>query len=134
MHASLQFFLNGSQSGSHPVSTRQPLELEDAPGGPTTDMSKPKEVKCLRSAKTSPYSASGRITAKLDQSCLVRMQRQRELFHSLPHIRHEASGFTFVLETDDDIIGVAHYDDLTPAMALAPPVCPEIEDVMEVDI
>jgi hypothetical protein len=76
----------------------------------------------------------GRITAKLNQAGFVRMQRQRELFHSLPHIRQEASGFTFVPETDDDIIGVAHYDDLTPGMALAPPVCPEIEDVMEVDI
>jgi hypothetical protein len=62
------------------------------------------------------------------------MQRQRELFHSLPHIRHEASGFTFVLETDDDIIGKAHNDDSTTGMALAPPVCPEIEDVMQVDI
>ena len=77
---------------------------------------------------------SGRITAKLDKTGFVRMQRQRELFHSLPHIRQEASGFTFVLETDDDIIGKAHNDDSPPGMALAPPVCPEIEGVMEVDI
>jgi hypothetical protein len=43
-------------------------------------------------------------------------------------------GFTFVLETDDDIIGKAHNDDSTSGLALAPPICPEIEDVMEVDI
>jgi hypothetical protein len=76
----------------------------------------------------------GRITAKLNQTGFVRMQRQRELFHSLPHIRHEASGFTFVLEAHDDVIGVAHNDDLTPSMVLTPPVCPEIEGVMEVNI
>jgi hypothetical protein len=33
-------------------------------------------------------------------------------FHSLPHICHEASCFTFVLETHDDVMGVAHNDDL----------------------
>jgi hypothetical protein len=48
MHSSLQFFLNGSQPGSHPISARLPLELEDAPSGPATDVSKTKEVKCLR--------------------------------------------------------------------------------------
>ena len=37
MHSSLQFFLNGSQPGSHPISARLPLELEDAPSGPATD-------------------------------------------------------------------------------------------------
>jgi hypothetical protein len=50
MHLSLQVFLNGSKSGSHPISTRLPFELEDASTGPTTDMSEPKEVKCLRFA------------------------------------------------------------------------------------
>ena len=35
---SLQFFLNGSQPGSHPISARLPLELEDAPSGPATDV------------------------------------------------------------------------------------------------
>jgi hypothetical protein len=52
----------------------------------------------------------------------------------MPHICHEASGFTFVLETHDDVIGVAHNDDLTSGVALSPSVCPEIKDVMEVDI
>jgi hypothetical protein len=75
MHLSLQVFLNGSKSGSHPISTRLPFELEDAPTGSPADMTKPKEVKCLRFAKTSPCSVLGRKTAKLNQACLVRMQR-----------------------------------------------------------
>jgi hypothetical protein len=50
MHSSLQFFLKGSQLGSHPISARLPLELEDALSGPATDVSKPKEVKRLRFA------------------------------------------------------------------------------------
>jgi hypothetical protein len=50
MHSSVQFFLKGSQLGSHPISARLPLELEDALSGPATDVSKTKEVKRLRFA------------------------------------------------------------------------------------
>jgi hypothetical protein len=39
---------------------------------------------------------------------LSECNNNNELFHSLPHIRQEASGFTLMLETDDDIIGKAH--------------------------
>jgi len=39
-----------------------------------------------------------------------------------------------MLEAYDDVIGVTHDDDLTSGIALSPLVCPEIEDVMEVDI
>ena len=44
VHSSLQFFLNGSQSGSHPISTRLPLELEDAPTGSRTAMVNPRKL------------------------------------------------------------------------------------------
>jgi len=50
MHSSLQFFLKGSQLGSHPISARLSLELENALSRPATDVSKPKEVKRLRFA------------------------------------------------------------------------------------
>jgi hypothetical protein len=39
-----------------------------------------------------------------------------------------------MLETYDDVIGVSHDDDLTSGTALSPSVCPEVEDVMKVDI
>src|SRR5260370_15036127 len=39
-----------------------------------------------------------------------------------------------MLETHDDVIGIAHDDDLTLGMALSPSVCPKVKDVMEVDI
>jgi len=39
-----------------------------------------------------------------------------------------------LLETHDDVIGVAHNDDLTSGLALSPSVCPEVEDSMEIDI
>src|ERR1700736_5587884 len=39
-----------------------------------------------------------------------------------------------MLEAHDDVIGVTHDNDLTSGMALSPSVCPEVEDVMQVDI
>jgi len=39
-----------------------------------------------------------------------------------------------LLETHDDVIGVAHNDDLTSGLALSPSVCREVEDSMEIDI
>src|SRR5260221_10018650 len=39
-----------------------------------------------------------------------------------------------MLETHDDVIGIAHNDDLTLGMALPRAVWPETKDVMEVDI
>ena len=50
MHSALQFFLDSSQPGPHPIAARLPLELKDALPGSATDVSKPKEVKCLRFA------------------------------------------------------------------------------------
>ena len=41
---------------------------------------------------------------------------------------------TFVLETHDHVTGVAHSVDLASGMALSPSVCPEVEDVMEMNI
>jgi len=38
-----------------------------------------------------------------------------------------------VLETDDDIIGIAHDDHVTRGLAPSPACGPEIEDVVEVD-
>jgi hypothetical protein len=66
MHSTLQFFLESPQPGPHPVAARLPLELKDASSGSAADVSKPKEVKCLRLAKTSTHSSFGRITAKLN--------------------------------------------------------------------
>src|ERR1700757_820499 len=39
-----------------------------------------------------------------------------------------------MLEAHDDVIGVAHNDDLASGLALSPSVCPEVKDVMEIDI
>ena len=46
----------------------------------------------------------------------------------------KALGISLELEAAHNIIGVAHEDDATASVVLTPPVRPQVEDVMEVDV
>lgn len=134
MHPPLQLFLDSLQLGTHPVSASLPFKLECASSGAPTDVGKSEKVERLRFAKTSFGSMFNRIAAKLNQPGLVRMQRQCKLLQPLSHIREKASGIDLMLKTDNTIVGIAHNDDVTLSMVASPPVCPEVEDVMEIDV
>ena len=103
VHASPQFFLDGSQLGPHPVPARLPLKLEEAPSGAATDVSEPKKVERLRFSKATPRSILGRKAAELDQARLVRMQRECELLHPLVQCCLKALGISLVLEAADNV-------------------------------
>jgi hypothetical protein len=44
MHSALQFFLDSSQPGPHPIAARLPLELKDALPGSATDVGNPRKL------------------------------------------------------------------------------------------
>src|SRR5215475_144096 len=62
------------------------------------------------------------------------MQRQRELLQPRAHDLQEASGLGLVLESDDEIVGIAHDDHVARGLTPAPALGPEIEDVVQVDV
>ena len=62
------------------------------------------------------------------------MKRQRELLQPLAHLVPEAPGIGLVLETDDDVVGVAHDDHVALGLAPSPALGPEVEDVVQVDV
>ena len=134
VHTSPQFFLDGSQLGPHPVPARLPLKLEEALSGAAADVREAKKVERLRFAKTAPRSILGRKAAELDQASLVRMQRECELLRPLLQCCMKALGISLVLEAADNVVGVAHEDDAAGGVVMTPPVCPQVEDVMEVDV
>jgi hypothetical protein len=74
------------------------------------------------------------MAAKFEQARLFRVQLQAKLFHPLPECFQETAGFPFVLETDDEVVGVAHQDDFASGLLAPPTVRPEIEHVVQVDI
>ena len=74
------------------------------------------------------------MAAELDQAGLVRVQGQRELRHPVLQIRPEPLGVGVVLEAGDEVVGVAHEDDVALGMVASPPLCPQIEGVVQVDV
>ena len=98
------------------------------------DQSEPQEVEGLRFAKPALLSLGRRMAAELDQSGLVRMQRQRELLQPLAHRVPEAPGVALVLKADHQVVGIAHDDHVARGLAPSPALGPKIEDVVQVDV
>src|SRR5438128_12071994 len=57
--------------------------------------------------------------------------------YSLPVSRRtcmKALGISLVLEAAGNVVGLANEDDAAVGVVMTPPVCPQVEDVMEVDV
>src|SRR5207237_1118491 len=93
-------------------------------------MGETEEVERLRLAKPRPFPLLRRPAAELDQTGLVRMQGQRKLRQPIPQFRLEPLGIGLVLKAGNDVVGIAHQDDVSLGMVASPPLRPEIEDVM----
>src|SRR5258708_16967312 len=120
MHPPPDSFVDGSKAGRNAGPPRRSPQLELTSLGSTADMRETKKVERLRFSQPARCSISNRETAELDQTRLVRMQRQRELFHPCAKIRQKALCIVLVLKPDDTIIGVAHDDDITAVICMSP--------------
>ena len=74
------------------------------------------------------------MAAKLNQSGLVRVQRQRELLQPLAHCVPEGAGVTLMLKAHDKVVGISHYDRVARGLAPSPPFGPKIEGVVRIDV
>src|ERR1700682_3674698 len=97
-------------------------------------MGEAEEVERLRLAKPRPFPLLRRSAAELDQTGLVRMQGQRKLRQPIPQFRLKPLGIGLVLKAGNDVVGIAHQDDVSLGMVASPPLRPEIEDVMQVNV
>jgi len=93
-----------------------------------------KKVKRLRLAETACPSVLRRVASEFNEPRLLRMQRQGERRQTCPHVLQKPLGIGLVLETHDNIVGVAHHDDPSKGMAFPPLVRPQIEDVMQIKV
>jgi hypothetical protein len=149
MHPSTQRFLDHLQLGAHPVAARLPPELEVSPPAVPADVGEAKKVERRRFAETTYPPVLDRMASELDEPCLPRieprsgsmqrqavsaLERQGELRQARPHILPEPLGVDLMLEADDDVVSVAHHDDVPMSMALPPLLRPQVEDVIQVDV
>ncbi len=97
-------------------------------------MREAKEIKRLGSTQTSRPSTRGRIAAELDQACLVRVQLQRKPRKPLTKFSQEPLRIIFLLEPDNEVVGEPHDDHITARVPAPPPVGPQVEDIVQVDV
>ena len=117
----------------HPIGTCAPLQLKATATGPDADEDKTQELEGLRFALPTPPPPPPplcRIAAELQQTGLLPVQFEPESLEPLAHVLPEAPGIAFMLETGNEIVGVAHEDHLAPGFALPPLPGPEIEDTV----
>src|SRR6266545_1673579 len=82
-----------------------------------------------------PASPVGRReAAELDETRLVGMQRQPEPREPLAQLGEKQLGLLPMLESHDEVIGEAHDHDVPVRLLLSPPLDPEIEHVVQIDV
>src|SRR3972149_273845 len=107
VHPSLQLHFDLLQLGPHALGNRFAFDGERAlPRGSAT-MRETQEVERLRPPLPTVLSPFRRVAAKLDQSGLLGVKLEAELLETFPQRAEESLGITSVLESHDEIVGVA---------------------------
>ena len=75
-----------------------------------------------------------RKAPKFNQPGFLRVKFQSKLGQSLAQLRQTSPRLGFTLESDDEVVGVAHYDDISLGLFPPPLINPQIESIMKVDI
>jgi len=134
MHTPPQLDLDPLQRRLHALANRVPKHHEPSLLRLPADVLEAEEIEGLRFTQPSAFSVLGRMASELDQPRLLRVQFQLEFLHSFLQFRPEPFSIVFDLESNHDVIGIAHHDHIAVRTLLPPCLDPEIEDVMEVDI
>src|SRR5215813_1484683 len=85
-----------------------------------------------------PFSSTSPVffgePPELDPARLIRVKFQSKLAQTLSQILQKAIGVRLILESQDDVVRVAHDHHLALRPLLAPDVHPEIETVVQVHV
>src|SRR5277367_151990 len=134
MHALSQAFLDLLQLRPHAVASALALQEEAAFARFAADEDEAQELEGLRLAQAASFAVGRCETAELDQTGLVRMERQRKRRQSFTHRIQEAAGVGLRPEAEDRVVGVAYDDHVALGFAPSPALGPQIEDVVQVDV
>jgi len=129
-----QFGFHLVQLGLPPLSHRLAQHREPALARLPAAMREAKEVKGLRFALAPRSPALRREAAKADEARLVRMQLQTELRESLAKLSQKPLGLVPMLESDHEVIGVAHEHHIALSLPRSPSLDPKVEPVVQVKI
>src|SRR5580704_10511025 len=122
------------QLGPHPLGDRDPPQPEAPVPGLPADVREPQEVERLWLAQAACLPPPGGMPPELDQPRLALVQVQAELREPLPQICQEPLRVGLMLEARDEVVREPHEDHVAVRVAFPPPVGPQVEDIVEVDV
>src|SRR3989442_956685 len=122
------------QFGLPPRTHRLPQHREATRPRLRAAMREAEEVEGLGLPVAPPSPVLVREATKLDEARLVGMQLQTEPLKPLTQLGEEPLGVLAMLESDDEVIGKLHDDDVAVGLRLPPPLDPEVEHILQVDV
>ena len=123
-----QFLLDCLEFCLSAVAPGLPFDQEAPPPGCSADEGEAQEVEGFRLAKPVPPAVFHRVATELNQPGLLRMERQCKFPHPFAQQVEETPRIGFVLETDNEVVGVSHDDDITSGLAPSPAFGIEVEE------
>src|SRR6185436_20778261 len=115
-----QLLLDVLEPRPHAIAPGFPLDEELACTRAPADEGGAQEIEGLRFAEPGLPASGRRMATKLDQTGLVRMERQRELLEPSLHRVPEAPGVRLVLEANNDVVGIPHDDHVARGLPPSP--------------
>ena len=110
MHTPPQLDFHLLQFRLHALANRLPKHQKPSLFRLPADVLEAEEIEGLRLAQTTALSVRRRVASELDKSRLFRVQFQLEFRHAFGEFFPELFGFRLELESNHDVVGVAHHD------------------------
>jgi len=128
MHTSPQLNLHLLQLSLHAFANRLPKHQKPSLFRLPADVLEAEKIEGLRLAQSKALSVRRRMASELEESRLFRVQFQLELRHAFGEFFPELFGFRLELESNHDVVGIAHHDYIAVRPLLAPCLDPEIKE------
>lgn len=133
MHPSSQLIFDRLQGQPHAVAPGTAEEKELPILVFRTDVGEAEKRERFGLTPSAAHALHSSKTTKLDQPRLLRVKRERELRHPLTQLREKRLCIVVALDTNHDVVGVAHDDDAAIGVA-PPPMRPEVEGVVQIHV
>src|SRR5437867_4327516 len=134
MQASAQLDFDLLQLGLPPRTHRLPQHREATRPLPRATVREAEEVEGLGLPVAPPSSILVGKLAKLDEARLAGMQLQAEPAEPLAQLGQDPLGILAMLESHDEVIGKPHDDGVAVGLRLPPPLDPEVEHIVQVEV
>src|SRR5260370_22110606 len=122
------------QLGADPLREGDPAQPGAPVPGLPADVRKAQEIERLWLAQAACLPPPGGVPPELDQPRLALVQIQAELREPLPQICQEPLRVGVMLKTRDEVVREPHEDHIAVRVAAPPPLGPQVEAVVELDV